>query len=112
MTPAQAMMAVLQDERAALLSGDLARLTEVAARSQALVGSLVTVEAADLAVLAQEARHNRQLIEAAQAGIRAGQRRLRDISACHGGGRAIGIGYDRGGRTISAAHAGRFERKS
>ena len=68
---------ILDDSRAALLAGDMARLADLAA---ALADASPPAEPAALRRLRRKAERNAQLLAAALKGIRAAQRRLQDLT--------------------------------
>lgn len=111
MSDLQTLDRLLEDERAALLGGHLDTLETLAARKADLIESLAADDPQQLFALRAKAERNHQLLGAAQAGIRAAQRRIHDIAACHGQ-QPGGFGYDASGRPTPAPGPASFERRS
>jgi hypothetical protein len=67
------LLALLEDEAAAILAGDLAALDRLAPRKRALADDLLarTPPEADRAALGRSAERNARLLRAALAGVRA-----------------------------------------
>lgn len=82
--------AILDDSRAALLAGDMARLADLA---DALAVAEPPSDPAALHRLRQKAERNAQLLAAALKGIRAARRRLQDLT-----GQGRSSTYDAQGR--------------
>ena len=111
MSPAgQALKALLDAERSALLSGDLEALGPLLRRKEALMDALAArpTGSASLAALDTALARNARLFEAALAGLREGRARAETLRAA-GAGFAT---YDRDGRTRSAPAATAMRHKA
>ena len=111
--PAAALAGLLDDERAALLAGELARLPEFIAAKERLLsrleGAANPPPAVSLDALRAKAQDNQLLLDAALRGVQAARARL-DVA--RGGGPALST-YDAKGR--AETHGGArpsFERRA
>ena len=77
---------LLDDERAALLSGELGALAGLAERKEALVRDLTDSrpEGGALAALKAKSERNAELLAAAAKGVRTAMRRIGDIREANG----------------------------
>lgn len=102
-TPLSKLLALLTEEKNALLEGDLSNLPAFAQTKQRLIAAVETdvPDAADLTQLKVAAENNRNLLDAAMRGVKAA--RLR-IDAARNGGVAFST-YDATGR--AATHESR-----
>lgn len=77
---------LLDDERAALLSGDLGALADLAERKEALARDLAESEPEQgtLAALKARSERNAELLAAAARGVRTVMRRITDIREANG----------------------------
>jgi flagellar biosynthesis/type III secretory pathway chaperone len=77
---------LLEDERRALLSGDLMALSSIADRKEALAQQLSGTKPAgpELVALRRKAERNAELLEAATKGLRSVTRRLAEIQRANG----------------------------
>lgn len=102
---------LLEDERTALLSGDLAALDGIAQRKEALLEDLAWARPASDALksLRRKAERNAELLEAATKGLRAAMRRVAEIRRANGPLRTYG---QDGAEQTLGAQAGSFERRA
>ncbi len=104
---------LLRDERAAVLSGDLAALEPIARIKEDLFSRLAGISrgfpAGKVESLKREAEHNRELLAAAARGLKSVTRRLADIRSAHGPLNT----YSRSGeRTTLGDRRGALERRA
>ncbi len=110
-TPGGRLLALLADERRALLAGDLAQLPIFIAGKEKLLALLGTgpADAEELARLRAAAGTNQALIDAALRGVRAARAR---IEVARGGGPALST-YDASGKAAThGAQASNLERRA
>lgn len=103
--PAAALAQLLAEERACLLSGDLAALPRLIAAKErllGLVGSAAAPSAAVLARLRDAAERNQGLLDAALRGVQAARTRLETMRS---GGPALNT-YDASGRAATLGDRG------
>lgn len=89
------LVALLAEERRALLAGDIDRLADLAPEKQALAEALARQPrpaGSDVAGLAVQARRNQVLLDAAADGIRAALRRVTELRNLHRGRGTYGAG--------------------
>jgi hypothetical protein len=103
--------ALLDDERTALLSGDLAALGDIAARKEALAAGLsaTPLDGDTLKALRRKAERNAELIEAAMKGVRSVTRRVAEIRRANGPLKTYG--QDGSQQTLGPGN-GSFERRA
>jgi flagellar biosynthesis/type III secretory pathway chaperone len=114
--PAAGLLALLADERRALLSGDLAALPDLVAAKERLVplieagtGEGAATDPARLSRLREAALANQDLLEAALRGVRAAQTRL---AAARGNGPALSTYDARGAAAPLGADRPAVERRA
>ena len=109
--PADALMAVLEEERAAIRSGTLADLPALAARKTALAQDVAMLRLpADVARRIDRAlRRNARLLIATCDGIKAAQSRLTALEEVRSG---LSLYTAAGDRTTVARRTGTLERKA
>ena len=102
---------LLDDERAALVSGNLPAIEEIAARKAALADRLAGARVASetLAALKRRAEENAALLDAAARGLRTATRRLSEIRSANGPLRTYG--QDGAERRLGLAK-GSFEKRA
>ena len=103
--------ALLEDERTALLSGELAALEGIAERKEALAGELAQTRphGGDLAALRRKAERNAELLQAATKGLRSVMRRVSEIRSANGPLKTYG--QDGFAQTLGGA-GGSFEKRA
>ena len=103
--------ALLEDERTALLSGDLAALGGIAERKEALVAALAKSrpEGEALRALRRKAERNAELLEAATKGLRSVTRRVAEIRRANGPLKTYG--RDGTQQTLGSGHRS-FEKRA
>ncbi len=102
---------LLDDERTALLSGDLMALGDIAARKESLAASLshYSFDREALSALRRKAEKNADLIEAAMKGLRSVTRRIAEIRRANGP--LTTYGQDGSQQTLGSG-GGSFERRA
>ncbi len=110
--PSEALAALLEEERSALLNGDLDRVAEMVAEKESLIGLLQESEAVarDLPRLKQAMDRNHALFEQALAGLRSAITRVGALQSL----RRSMVTYDSHGRRedIAAPSRNRLERRA
>lgn len=99
---------LLEAERSLLMAGRLSDLADLADRKEALLAQAPACSVQDLEKLRDLAAANQRHLSAAQSGIRAAQRRLKEIHAIS----ATSLGYDRHGQPTPGIEASRHDRRS
>lgn len=102
---------LLEDERTALLSGDLAALQGIAERKEALLQELAHARPGGdaLKALRRKAERNAELLEAATKGLRSVMRRVAEIRRANGPLKTYG--QDGAQQTLGTGGAS-FERRA
>lgn len=77
--PARALEALLEEERATLKCGDFARLADLSLAKLGALDALSEQASMVRRDLLEQSRRNSKLLEAAAAGLRAGQARLKEL---------------------------------
>ena len=108
MTPVRAMIALLQDERQLLMTGDYAAMDGLLRQKIILSGQLDGVKAdAELPELARQAARNADMIAAARHSFESARSRIRDIRE----GRSQSTYGRDGSRQFLSKAASRIEQK-
>ncbi|WP_116086031.1 flagellar export chaperone FlgN [Tropicimonas sp. IMCC34011] len=101
---AKRLLRVLESERSALLSGDLARLEEITARKEAILAKGISPAAALAETLGRVGAENHRLLKAAARGIESALSRIAETSAPL-------RTYDATGSAQGTPSSGRLERR-
>lgn len=108
-----ALDALLERERNALLNGDLTEIPEIVAEKERLIDALAeagTAQAEQLAPVQMRATQNQLLLQSAMEGIRSVADRMAELRKVRGGLQT----YDRSGQRqqFAASHTPRLEKRA
>lgn len=102
------LMEILDEERGALLSGNLEALEQIAATKEVLCAGFQPSTPEQAQELRRRAQENQALLEAARAGLKSVETRLADIRAAQSGS----LGYRPDGSAAAVSSTARYERRT